>query len=219
MLSINNMRIRHSPQPISEEDTLKIAKAILESKEYMDTSLGNFLRLRDCYAWLIINALGLRPKECLSLRWVDIDFKARKVRLSPYWNKQRVDIPAVLTKPAMELILEYEQKLNEIGFSSPYLFPSSLTLDPLSTSNYAKRFLRAAKEAGVAKIVWKTDAGQPKYNIRPYTGRHNFCTKIWKATHSEIAVMKLARHLNQESAQFYVHLDDKDKISLADDIF
>lgn len=213
------MKIRHSPQPLSEDDTLKIANTILNSPNYAPTPKGDFLRLRDCYAWLIINNLGLRPKECFQLRWADIDFDKRLIRLSPYWNKQRLDIPAILTKPAMLLLKEYKEKLNKIGFICEYLFPSCESWMPLSTAHYAKRFLQAAKECGVAKIDWYTEAGQPKYNVRPYTGRHNFCTKIWKSTHSEIAVMKLARHLNQESAQFYVHLDDGDKTKLADEVF
>ena len=213
------MRIKRSPQPLSEEDTIKIANTILNSDRYMPSKQGEFLRLRDCYAWLILNALGLRPKECLQLKWEDIDFDRRIVKLSPYWNKQRLDIPAVLTRPAMNLIVEYRMKLEKLGILTEFLFPSTLTWQPLSTDHYAKRFLQAAKEAGVAKIEWFTEAGQPKYNVRPYTGRHNFCTKVWKSTHSEIAVMKLARHLNQESAQFYVHLDDGDKQKLADQIF
>lgn len=212
-------RIRRSPKNISEEDVIKIVENIFNTERYMNTKLGDFLRLRDAYAWLLINNAGLRPSECLNLQWSDIDFEKRQIKVSPYWNKQRIDLPAVLTIPAERLIKEYRDKLKKLGIMSSYLFPSTANWSALSPARFARIILIAAKECGVAKVEWITESGQPKYNIRPYTGRHNYLTKVYKATGSEIAVMKLARHLNQQSAQFYVHLDDDDKKALADAIF
>lgn len=213
--------VKHSPEVMAEIDVLKIADTIMQSQSYMPTVQGEFLRLRDAYAWLVINSLGLRPKECLSLKWSDIDFKNRLVKVSPYYNKARVDFPATLTKPAIEYIEEYTNKLNDLklNLSTEYLFPSVLTWQPMSSGNYARRFLAAAKEAGIAKISWYTESGQPKYNIRPYTGRHNFCTKIWRVTHDTTSVQKLARHKKLESSQAYIHLSNEDKMEIADEVF
>lgn len=213
------MRIHRTPQILKEDEITKIANTILESQAYMPTRHGDFLKIRDSYAWLIINALGLRPKECLQLKWEDIDIENRIIKLSPYWNKVRIDIPAILTKPAIRLILDYKDKLNKLGFYSPYLFPSLLTGEPVSVGNYGRRFLTAAKEAGIAKIAWYTEGGQPKYNVKVYTGRHNFCTTIWRKTHDTTCVKECARHLKLESAQAYIHLDNKDKINIVDEIW
>lgn len=40
------MRIRHTPYIMTEEEKFKIANAILNSKEYMGTKHGDFLRIR-----------------------------------------------------------------------------------------------------------------------------------------------------------------------------
>lgn len=217
--AIRHRRVKRQPTSLDDESVTKIAEWFLTTDEYAMTAVGEFLRLRDAYAWLLMNALGLRPMECLSLKWSDIDFQERKVTLSPYWNKQRIDIPAILTQPAMKLILEYREKLSKLDFHCKYLFPSNTTHEPVSSGNFARRFLTAAKRCGIAKVAYHTNGGQPKYNIRPYTGRHNFCTKIWKATHDTTCVQKLARHLKLESAQSYIHVDTSDKIQIADEVF
>lgn len=207
------------PKPLNDNEVMMIADTIRNSRRYIKNRLGEFLRLRDSTAWLLMNYAGLRPGECLKLKWTDIDFNKRMIRLSPYWNKVRIDIPAMLTKPAERLIINYRKQLEEIGILCIYLFPSVQSWQPLTTERYGDVIRNAGKECGIAEVDWYTESGQPKYNLRPYSARHNFLTRVYKATGSEIAVMKLGRHLSQESAQFYVHLNDEDKLKIADEIF
>lgn len=207
------------PKPLNDDEIVLIADSMLHMNDYMNSKLSQFIKYRNYTAWLLMNYAGLRPGECLKLRWQDINFEKRRIQLSPYWNKVRIDIPAILTKPAERIIISYRKELQKIGIFSIYMFPSVSSWEPLSTDRFGDIVRKAALSCGVAHIDWFTEAGQPKYNVKPYSGRHNFCTKIWKKTHSELAVMNLARHTNQESAQFYVHLDSDDKTKIADSVF
>lgn len=211
--------VRRTPPILTDTEVNKIAETFLKSKNYPENKLGRYMRLRDRTIWLLLNYCGLRPKEAMQLRWSDVNFDERKIYLQPYWNKERNDTPAVLTLPAIKLLNDYQEKLKQMGLRFEDCFPSNLTWEPISTDWYRKKLLSIAKEAGVAKVVFYNDANQPKYNVKPYTGRHNFCTKVYKNTHSELAVMLLARHTDPHSAHFYVHLDNDDKVGMVDKIF
>lgn len=216
----DNMRAtKRTPKPLSDEEVKLIADTILNSHSYMPTKQGDYLKLRDSTVWRLANAVGGRPKEILGMKWSDLDFDKRTIKLGIFSNKERNDTPITLTKPAMQILIDYRMELERLGFICEYIFPSTESWQPITSQNYARRFLQACKEAGLAKIEYFTTSGQPKYNIRPYTARHNFCTKVYKKTHSERAVQELARHKSPESSRVYIHLDNDDKANIADSIF
>lgn len=190
----------------SEEDKNKLFSALMSSKRYKDNSVGIFLKWRNFTAAFLMFNCGLRPAEALNLRWSEINFEKSEIAISPLNNKQRSNKPAVLTSQAKEALLDYHEVLKEIGVSFTFCFPSLETFMPLSVSRYEKIIKEFAKEAGILKVEWVTDAGYPQYNISGYTGRRWFGTEVYKRTYSDIAVQHLMRHKNRASSEPYTHL-------------
>jgi len=210
---------KHLPKIFTEEEISLIADTIMNSPNYLNNEAGDFLRWRDITAIELMFYCGLRPYEALQLKWEDIDFEKDLIYVRPYINKIKNDLPAILTIPAKKILIKYKQKLEEFNMNNPWLFPSFWSWTPICSGTMNRRFLNACKEAGIAHIEYYRDSGQPKYNIHLYCLRHSFATKIYKATHSEIAVARLCRHTKVESASVYTHLDFDDKQQIADSVF
>lgn len=210
---------KHMPKIFSEEEISLIADVILNREEYSPNDAGEFLKWRDLTTIELMYYCGLRPSECLQLKWRDIDFEKKLIYVRPYINKRKNDLPAILTSPAEKILHRYKQKLNELKINYEWLFPSFWTWEPISTGAMNRIFLNICKEAGFAKLEYRTARGQPKYSVNLYCLRHSFCTRIYKKTGSEIAVARLARHTKVESASIYTHLNYEDKQEIAARVF
>lgn len=211
---------KHLPKVLSEEEVGDIVESIQKSKSYAQTPMGDFLKCRDITIILLMFYCGLRPAECLELKWEDLDFAKRLIKVRPYINHQRKnDLPAIMTIPAERIIKRYKEAFAKIGVRSEFMFPSVWTWRPLRSDSFAKRYLNILKEAGMANVEYYTTSGQPKYSTRLYDLRHSFATKIYKKTGSEIAVSRLCRHTQVQSASIYTHLNFEDKKQIADNVF
>jgi len=212
-------RIRRFPKILNEDQLNIILDTIEKSPSYMKNVTGHFLKWRDSTAILLMFYAILRPGEALQLRWDDVDEVNRIIKVKPYTNKERNDLPAVLTTPAGNILNKYKEKCKEFNITSEYIFPSVWTKMPITTDAFGKRFQGIVKEAGLSKVEWYTESGKPVYTYRLYTMRHSACTKIYKKTGSEEAVTQLARHIRPESAHVYIHLSTDDKKDIADSVF
>ena len=211
--------IRRIPRIMTEEQISLVVETINKSTHYFKNRFGEYNRWRDKTIILLLYYCGLRPKECLYLRWEDIDFQNSLLFISPYNNKERNDTPAILTEPAKKVIVRYKNFLKENQIYSEFLFSSLLTGKPMATDTFAKRFQNIVKEAGLSKVEYYTDIGKPVYTFNPYTMRHSFCTKVYNKTKDVEAVTQLARHTRPESAHTYIHLSHPNKKQIADEVF
>ena len=212
-------RERRFPKIIREDEIQKITDTIIHSSVYANNKSGTFLKWRDITCIHLLIRLGLRPLECINLKWKDIDFEKRLIYIDPYNNKVRNNMPAILTKPAEDLLLKYQRALSEMEIKSEYLFPSYWSWKPITRSAFATRFRNILREAGILKFDHYDSEGKPKYNYNLYSGRHKFATDVYTHTKDTTAVKELCRHTQLLSAQFYIHLDEKQRISIADDVF
>lgn len=212
-------RIRRFPKIPTDEDISKMLEVVMNTKKYPKNNRGMFMRWRDRTILIMYFYCGLRPGECLNLRWKDIDFIKHIIFVQPYFNKQKIDIPAKLTAPAERALLTFKKVCEDMGFHFEFIFPSLDSFEPLSVDRYGRIFREIGIEAGILNISWYTDAGQPKYNYRQYSGRHWFGTEVYRKTHSESAVQAMMRHLSRQSSEPYIHLDDKDKEEIARHVF
>ena len=212
-------RERRFPKIIREDEVQRIIDTIATSRMYANNKCGLFLRCRDIACIKLLMQLGLRPLECINLRWEDIDFERRLVYIDPMSNKVRNNMPAVLTKPAEETIQKYKRALQELQINSEYLFPSYWTWKPITRAGFADRFRKILKETGILKFDHYDAGGKPKYNYNMYFGRHKFATQVYVATNDPIAVKEMCRHTSLISSQFYVHLNEPQRINIADRVF
>ncbi len=212
-------RTRRIPKILSEDDLKRIIFAIDNSLLYHKNGVGEYMKWRDVTMFMLMYYCGLRPKECICLRWEDVDIKKREIRINPLNNKERNNMPALMSMKSINLLITYKEKINMLGISNAWIFPSVLTMLPLTTDYLGKRFQRIVAEAGLQKVDYYTEDGRPFYNYNMYSLRHSFCTKIYSKTKSEKSVSALARHLSPESAHIYIHLDKEDKQKIIDDVF
>ena len=210
---------KHFPKVFSDEEISLVFEFILNKKDYVCGKFNEFFKHRDITAIGLMYYCGLRPAECLQLKWQDIDFEKKLLYIRPYINKRKNDLPAILTKPAESMLQKYRQVYDEAGIKNEWMFPSFWTWQPITTSAFNRIFLDVCKQTGLAKIEYKRWTGQPKYSVSLYCLRHSFATKIYKKTKSEIAVARLCRHTNVESASIYTHLNTEDKIEIANFVF
>lgn len=212
-------RERRFPKIIREDEIQKINETIINSKMYSNNKSGIFLRWRDLTCIHLLIRLGLRPLECVNLKWKDIDFENRLVYIDPLSNKVRNNMPAILTRPAEEIIIRYQRVLKEMGIQSEYLFPSYWSWKPITRAGFSDRYRKILKEAGILKFDHYDAEGKIKYNYNMYSGRHKFATDVYSKTRDTTAVKELCRHTQLLSAQFYIHLDEKQRTNIADDVF
>jgi integrase len=211
---------KHIPRVFTDDEISLIVDYILHSEEHLPTNSGEMLRWRDLTAIELMYFCGLRPAECLQLKWLDIDFEKDLIYVRPYLNhKRKNDLPAILTPPAKRILFRYKEKLNELKVNNEWCFPSFWSWNPIATGSMNRIFLNVCKKLGLAKIEGRRESGQPKYSVSLYCLRHSFCTKVYIATGSDIAVMNMARHTKVESAHIYTHLDFEYKKKLAIKVF
>lgn len=210
---------KHFPRIFSEEEIEEVRRKIFISENYLPNVPGEMKRWRDATAIQLMFYCGLRPSECMQLKWDDIDFSKNLIHVRPYLNKIKNDLPAILTSPAKRILKSYYEKIKELNFQNEWLFPSFWTQKPLSVGAMNRIFLNICKETDFAKIEYRRATGQPKYSVNLYCLRHSFCTKIYKKTRSEIAVARLARHTQVQSASIYTHLNYDDKFEIAQNVF
>jgi integrase len=221
MIGLEMPYSKHLPKILTDDDITLIVQTIFDSNNYSTNQIGEFLKWRDATYIEFLFYTGLRPIEGLQLRWDDIDLEKNLIYVRPYENhKRKNDLPAILTTPARKILSKYQNEFLKCPIKSEFIFPSIPLGKPMATCTMERRFLDICKHAGLAKIEYNRPSdGKPRYSISLYCLRHSFCTKIYKKTGSEIAVARLARHTQVQSASIYTHLNFEDKKHIADFVF
>jgi integrase len=128
---------------------------------------------------------GRTYSEGLSLRWDQVDFDQRLIRLDHNVKTEGSVAPIPLSEFACAVLQAWQKAL---GSRSPYVFPSPKNLDrPIST----------------VKTAWKGTlkrAGVPHFSI--YTLRHVFCTRL-SAVAPDAVVQRAMRHTSPETKRIY----------------
>lgn len=209
---------RFSVEPYTDEDLHRIRSTFLTSNSYAHNAAADFNRWRDATIIMIASILGLRPGETLSLKWNMIDWGNNEIHIDPYSNKNRSTTPIVLNRKAKNILLTWNS-LSTKYINCQWVFPSLLTFEPLTTSGYAKRLRQISKEAGVYKILWYTDAGQPIGNKRFYSARKYFGTKFWHEKKDAHLLKRALRHTKLSSQDSYVYTDKESVKAAMDEVF
>lgn len=206
------------PEIPSDDEVERICLTIRRSKSYPDNLGGDFIRKRDENLIILYATCGLRPGECLNLRWSDIDFEERKININPYWNKQRNARPARFPLRTKELLLDFLE-FSRRFIVSEFIFPGLSTLEPMTTSAFGKRLRGILREAGLQKEVGRTRGGNPIYKYKPYSLRKYYGNRIRQRS-GIVAAKEALRHNNiSTTLKFYSFVDDEEVLDGVDNAF
>ncbi|MGZ3744255.1 MAG: tyrosine-type recombinase/integrase, partial [Pseudobdellovibrionaceae bacterium] len=155
------------------------ALAVLYSYDAKDTSLQN---LRDKALFLILYGAGLRVSEACNLKWTDIQFSSRSLRLKGKGGKERL---VILPKLALAIL----QRLQGITPDSHVFGPEPL--NPRVAYEWVRS--RGAK-------------AQLMKPLHPHALRHSFATHLLSSGANLRTLQELLGHESLQATEKYTHL-------------
>jgi integrase len=134
---------------------------------------------------LLVQTGGRTYSECFSLRWPQVDFENRLIRLDNNVKTPSSAEQIPLSEYACDVLQAWKK---EEASRSEYIFPSPVLANrPIST----------------VKTAWKTTlkrAGVPAFPI--YNLRHVFCTRLSEVA-PDAVVQRAMRHTSPETKRHY----------------
>jgi len=178
--------IKDLPKIFSKDDVETIINTVENSDKYLKNNWGEFLRARDKCIVLLLYSLGLRPKECLSLKFSDFKFNEWVVIIDGKNNKEKKSREVPITESVANALKEFLSFPRVFWNGSSYLFPSfEDRTRPLSPGRW-KGILREKilKPAGLYE-VGKT---------RSYTFRATKATELLESSADPYLVASFLGH-------------------------
>ncbi len=175
---------RSLPDFLSIDEVDLLFKSIDENDLY---------ELRDKTIFELLYSCGMRISEAIVLRYEDISFEEKLIRVLGKGNKERL-VP--MGAQAIRLLEKYMLK------SRPYILGSR-----------ESEYLFISKKGSMLnrKSVWRllkgyVDRTAIKKNITPHTLRHSFATHLIERGADLRSVQELLGHMDISTTQVYTHL-------------
>lgn len=209
---------KHFQKIPTEEEVAKIVNTISNSPEYQNNIAGDYLRIRDIMIITLYSTGGFRPCELLKLKWSDVNLETGEIKIDCWNNHERNGESAYLSPRIRGELVEFKEITSQY-IVSVYLFPSLLTMEPITTDGFARRYLKLKKEAGVHQVIGYTKNGQPISNHSLKGLRKMFGDRVRKKTDIFGAMLAL-RHQNiSTTVKSYCSRDPLEKRDIIDKTF
>jgi integrase len=147
---------------------------------------------------------GLRQGELLGLRWRDIDFDARRLRVvSPYVRGEFGDPKSEGSGRSVPLASRVIDAMRELREQSAYAHDGELVFahpesgNPLDRSKLVRRFKRATERADVRRITF-------------HELRHTFGTRMAASGVALRTIQHWMGHADAKTTQVYAHYQPSD---------
>ncbi len=147
---------------------------------------------------------GLRQGELLGLRWRDVDFNARRVRVvSPYVRGEFADPKSEGSGRSVPMATLVAKELAELRLRSFYsaddelVFAHPETGNPMDRSKLTRRFAAALERAGLPKVTF-------------HELRHTFGTRMAAAGVPIRTIQHWMGHADMKTTQIYAHYSPTD---------
>ncbi len=170
-----------------------------QMQQVLDYQSDDDLALRDLAMLEVIYSSGLRLSELAQLRFEQIDFSQKTIRVFGKGSKERIVPIGDKAISAMNKWLNIRQSLN---CTHDYLF-TTLKGTPIQARSIQKRFEKFALEHA------------PKH-IHPHMLRHAFASHLLESSRDIVAVQNLLGHSDISTTQIYTHLDFQQLASVYD---
>ncbi len=148
---------------------------------------------------------GLRQGELLGLRWRDVDFDARKIRVvSPFVRGEFGDPKSIGSGRSVPMAERVADALRELRERSVYardrdlVFCHRETGKPLDRSKLVRRFKQALDRAGVHRITF-------------HELRHTFGTRMAASGTPMRTLQYWMGHADSKTTQIYAHYQPSDQ--------
>ncbi len=198
------MKLAERPTIRTTETRIKfLDQAELEqvlAVDYPDDAFGSI----EAPIYVTAAMTGLRQGELLGLRWRDIDFDARRVRVvSPYVRKEFGDPKVELSGRSVPLAERVTKDLEQLRARSAYATDGDLvfchpeTGHPLDRSKLTRSFKKAIARADVREITF-------------HELRHTFGTRMAAAGVPLRTIQHWMGHADAKTTQVYAHYQPSD---------
>lgn len=179
-------RTKALPKSLNEHEVELLIGAVDKDKE--NTELQKFNKMRNKTIFTILYSSGLRISELLNLKYSDIDFETRTMRIRGKGDKDRI---VLFDNNAKEVILEYNKLRNQ---DNPLLIYNK-NGDKLSSRYVEVLIKKYAKVAGIKK------------KVTPHILRHSFATHLLKHGVDIRIIQQLLGHASLSTTQIYTSVD------------
>jgi integrase/recombinase XerC/integrase/recombinase XerD len=146
-----------------------------------------FERLLECSSefyktvWIVLVYTGIRLDEARLLKWIDIDFENRVIKIG-----FREDFT---TKTGIKKV---EKVLNNLPHIGEYIFCNPQTGEPYHKNSWLKQIKKYAEKAGIE-------------NVLIHTLRHTFSSWLAQKGISRDIRMTLLGHTDEKTTDIYTH--------------
>lgn len=179
-------RTKALPKSLNEHEVELLIEAVDKDKE--NTKLQKFNKMRNKTIFTILYSSGLRISELLNLKYSDIDFETRTMRIRGKGDKDRI---VLFDNNAKNVILEYNKLRDQ---SNPLLIYNK-NGDKLSSRYVEILIKKYAKVAGIKK------------KVTPHILRHSFATHLLKHGVDIRIIQQLLGHASLSTTQIYTSVD------------
>jgi len=184
------------PKIFSKDDLELMLCTLKNSDDYLKNVWGDFLKARDKCIVLLLYALGLRPKECLYLKFNDFDFEGWTIYINGENNKEKKSREVPITKDVATALKEYLAYPKSLWNGSDYIFPSfEDRTRPLSPGRW-KGILR--------EKILKPAGLYVKGKTKSYTFRSTKATELLDSSRDPYLVASFLGHADLRNLNRYI---------------
>lgn len=186
-------------------------EALLAAVDVSEEPFG----LTDRAIFLTATMTGMRQGELLALRWSDVDWQAKRIRVRRSYVRGHWDTPksrsgerSVPLATRVSCELKRHRRRSRFRGAADLVFPHPLTGNPLDHASLVRRFKQALRAGGVRRV-------------RFHDLRHTFGTRV--AASPKVSMRKLQEwmgHRDHRTTLIYADYEPgEDESAMVDDAF
>lgn len=146
---------------------------------------------------------GLRIAEVTKLKWEEIDFEKRELKV--VCGKGSKDRYSNIPEQVIPILKKYKRF---IGNKSPYLFPSRKMDKPKLATTISQEYMKALARAELQIQINTSKHGRPMYKFSFHTLRHTYATYLLEKGIELIYIQKALGHSDMVTTQIYAHVSN-----------